>query len=98
MIVTFKNKFGLFITGIYDRGYKQTQYDQGDPETFTILRIEGENGENVTGEFSDEQIRAMDMRYLQEARDAYRAELDDTKIENFLAKEETMRYAWGYDV
>lgn len=98
MIVTFRNNYGLVFTGIYDCGTKPTRYDPGESETFTILRIEGENGENVTMEFSDGQLRAMDVRYLQEARNACRVELDESNIEKFLAKEEALRYAWDCDV
>ena len=98
MVVTFKNKFGLVITGIYDCGYKPTQHDPGEPETFTILRIEGENGENVTMEFSDGQLRGMDIRYLQEARAACCVEEDEFAIEKHLANKQSEVYSWEYPV
>lgn len=98
MFVTFNNKFGLVFTGVYDRGCKPTQYDPGEPETFTILRIEGENGENATMEFSDEQLRGMDIRYLQEARAACRVEEDEFAIEKHLANKQAEVYSWEYPV
>jgi len=98
MIVTFRNNYGLVFTGIYDKGTKPTPYDPGEQETFTILRIEGENGENVTMEFSDAQLRLMDVRYLQEARAACRAEEDEFAIEKHLANKQAELYSWEYTV
>jgi len=98
MIITFRNKYGLLITGIYDKGTKPTPYDPGEQEMFTILRIEGENGENVTMEFSDGQLRGMDIRYLQEARNACCVEEDEFAIEKHLANKQAEVYSWEYPV
>lgn len=99
MFVTFRNKFGLVFTGVYDRGCKPTQFDPGEPECLTVVGIEDEHGTSVMDEFSNEQLRAMEVRYLQEARDACRIVEDEFAIEKHLTKEEELfRYAWELDV
>ena len=98
MFVTFKNKFGLVFTGVYDKGTKPTRYDPGESECLTIVGIEDEYGTSVMDEFSNEQLRAMEVRYLQEARDACRIEEDEFAIEKHLANMEAKVYSWDYPV
>ena len=98
MFVTFRNKFGLVFTGIYDKGTKPTQFDPGESESLTIVDIEDEQGMSVMDEFSNEQLRAMEVRYLQEARDACRIEEDEFAIEKHLANMEAKVYGWEYPV
>lgn len=82
MIVTFKDKFGLSITGVYDCGCKPTQLDSGEPENFTILSIDDvEMKESVLDEFSSEQIATMERLYLSEARNAAQEYNDDVILD-----------------
>ena len=82
MIVSFKTKFGLFITGVYDSGTPSTQFDSGEPENFTILSIDDvEMGESVIDEFSSEQIATMERLYISEARIAAQEYNDDVILD-----------------
>ena len=82
MIVSFKTKFGLFVTGVYDSGTPSTRYDPGEPENFTILSIDDvEMGESVIDEFSSEQIATMERLYISEARNAAQEYNDDAILD-----------------